>query len=63
MTKIIDSNKTVILVDDAAVSGSTLLQQQDGLKIEKAHKFKKLIIAIVLAFTRHIFRQLARHFK
>ena len=51
MTNIIDSNKTVILVDDSAASGSTLIAAARWIKNRKAHKFKKLIIAIVLAFT------------
>jgi Phosphoribosyl transferase domain len=51
MTKIIDSNRIVTLVDDGAASGSTLIAAARWIKNRKAHKFKKLIIAIVLAFT------------
>ena len=51
MTKIIDSNRIVTLVDDGAASGSTLIAAVRWIKNRKAHKFKKLIIAIVLAFT------------
>ena len=47
--KINDSNKIVILVDDGAASGATLIVAARWIKNRKEHKFKKLIIAIPVA--------------
>ena len=47
--KINDSNKVVILVDDGAASGATLIVAARWIKNRKEHKFKKLIIAIPVA--------------
>ena len=47
--KINDSNKNVILVDDGASSGSTLIVAARWIKMRKEHQFKKLIIAIPVA--------------
>ncbi|HJT83275.1 MAG TPA: phosphoribosyltransferase family protein, partial [Nitrososphaeraceae archaeon] len=44
-----DENKTVILVDDGAASGATLIVAARWIKNRKEHKFKKLIIAIPVA--------------
>ena len=47
--KINDSEKTVILVDDGAASGATLIVAARWVKKRNEHKFKKLIIAIPVA--------------
>jgi putative phosphoribosyl transferase len=47
--KINDSQKTVVLVDDGAASGATLIVSARWIKERKEHKFKKLIIAIPVA--------------
>jgi predicted phosphoribosyltransferase len=47
--KINDSNKNIILVDDGAASGATLIVAARWIKKRKEHKFKKLIIAIPVA--------------
>lgn len=47
--KINDTNKNVILVDDGAASGSTLIVAARWIKRRKEHHFKKLIIAIPVA--------------
>jgi predicted phosphoribosyltransferase len=47
--KINDFNKNVILVDDGAATGATLIVAARWLKERKEHKFKKLIIAIPVA--------------
>lgn len=47
--KINDSQKTVVLVDDGAASGATLIVSARWIKKRKEHKFKKLIIAIPIA--------------
>ena len=44
-----DKNKTLILVDDGAASGATLIVAARWIKERKEHKFKKLIIAIPIA--------------
>ena len=49
--KINDAQKTVILVDDGAASGATLIVAARWIKNRKEHKFKKLIIAIPVAPT------------
>jgi predicted phosphoribosyltransferase len=47
--KINDSTKTVILVDDGAASGATLIVSARWIKERPEHNFKKLIIAIPVA--------------
>jgi predicted phosphoribosyltransferase len=47
--KINDAQKTVILVDDGAASGATLIVAARWIKERKEHQFKKLIIAIPVA--------------
>ena len=47
--KINDSEKTIILVDDGAASGATLIVAARWLKKRNEHKFKKLIIAVPVA--------------
>ncbi|HEX2408476.1 MAG TPA: phosphoribosyltransferase family protein [Nitrososphaeraceae archaeon] len=47
--KINDQNRTVILVDDGAASGATLIVAARWIKNRKEHQFKKLIIAIPVA--------------
>ena len=47
--KINDPEKTVILVDDGAASGATLIVAARWIKERKEHQFKKLIIAIPVA--------------
>jgi len=47
--KINDSNINVILVDDGAATGTTLIVAARWIKERKEHKFKKLIIAIPVA--------------
>jgi putative phosphoribosyl transferase len=47
--KINDAQKTVILVDDGAASGATLIVAARWIKNRKEHVFKKLIIAIPVA--------------
>lgn len=47
--KINDPQKTVILVDDGAASGATLIVCAQWVKARKEHRFKKLIIAIPVA--------------
>jgi predicted phosphoribosyltransferase len=47
--KINDSNKNIILIDDGAATGATLIVAASWLKERKEHKFKKLIIAIPAA--------------
>ena len=47
--RINDANKNVILVDDGAATGATLIVAARWLKKRKEHKFKKLIIAIPVA--------------
>jgi putative phosphoribosyl transferase len=42
-------NKTVILVDDGAASGATLIVAARWIKKRKEHQFKKLVIAIPVA--------------
>jgi predicted phosphoribosyltransferase len=49
--KINDSQKTVVLVDDGAASGATLIVSARWIKKRKEHQFKKLIIAIPVAPT------------
>ena len=49
VNKINDSKKTVILVDDGAASGATLIVAARWIKERKEHQFKKLIIAIPVA--------------
>jgi len=44
-----DSNKYVILVDDGAATGATLIVAARWIKQRKEHKFKKLVIAIPIA--------------
>jgi putative phosphoribosyl transferase len=48
-TKINDSNRSVVLVDDGAASGATLIVAARWIKNRKEHQFKKLIIAIPVA--------------
>ncbi len=47
--KINDTDRTVILVDDGAATGSTLISVARWVKDRKEHKFKELIIAIPVA--------------
>jgi len=47
--KINDNNRIVLLVDDGAATGSTLIASARWIKSRKEHKFKKLIIAIPVA--------------
>ena len=47
--KINDSNRSVVLVDDGAASGATLIVAARWIKNRKEHQFKKLIIAIPVA--------------
>lgn len=47
--KINDNDRTVILVDDGAATGSTLITVARWIRNRKEHKFKKLIIAIPVA--------------
>jgi putative phosphoribosyl transferase len=47
--KLNDKNRCVILVDDGAATGSTLICTARWIKNRKEHKFKKLIIAIPVA--------------
>jgi putative phosphoribosyl transferase len=47
--KINDTNKNIILVDDGAASGSTLIVAARWIKRRKEHQFKKFIIAIPVA--------------
>lgn len=47
--KINDKDKTVILVDDGAATGATLISVARWIRDRNEHKFKKLIIAIPVA--------------
>ena len=47
--KINDPNKSIILVDDGAATGATLIVAARWIKKRKEHQFKKLIIAIPVA--------------
>lgn len=47
--KLNDEHRCVILVDDGAATGSTLICTARWIKNRKEHKFKKLIIAIPVA--------------
>jgi predicted phosphoribosyltransferase len=47
--KINDPRITVVLVDDGAATGATVIVCARWIKERKEHKFKKLIIAIPVA--------------
>jgi predicted phosphoribosyltransferase len=47
--KINNSQMTVVLVDDGAASGATLIVSARWIRERKEHKFKKLIIAVPVA--------------
>jgi predicted phosphoribosyltransferase len=48
-----DKNRTIVLVDDGAATGATLISVARWIKNRKEHKYKKLIIALPIA-SKHI---------
>lgn len=53
-TKLNDTNMNVILVDDGAATGSTLISVARWIRNRNEHKFKQLIIAIPVAPKRTV---------